>query len=139
MKKQFYFCILFTLFIFFTSCSEDNPLGPNNNLYQYIAFDKSGNPIVSGYLRIEFVDSSDVTGHWDLKQISITENIGSQVGHGELRGVFTDGLLNIDLNPEMVDNNVVLSGTINSTSYHGNWTYYGFPGLINTGSFFAKR
>ena len=139
MKKQFYFFILFALFILFISCSEDNPLGPNNTSYHYKAFDKNGNLIVSGYLWIEFADSSNVTGHWDLKQINITESIGPQVGQGEFRGVFTDGLLNIDLNPDMVDNNVVLSGTINNTSYQGNWIYYGFAGLINTGSFFAKR
>ncbi|MCL6100815.1 MAG: hypothetical protein M1391_19830 [Bacteroidetes bacterium] len=49
------------------------------------------------------------------------------------------GTVSINLNPNFVDNNVVLQGTMSSDGFNGKWEWIGFAGKLNGGSFNAVR
>lgn len=127
-------------FLFFFSCSDDSPTNSSFGSYKYTGYDSSGNKIISGYLWFESFDSSYVKGTWDFKLLSNKDNFGPQIGRGQFEGMKdTRGSLRINLNPEWIDNNVLLDGSILISTYRGSWSYIGFPGVINKGTFEAHR
>jgi len=63
--------------------------------------------------------------------------IGPQVGRGKLTGRVYGTTIGLGLNPDMVDNNVFLAGTIVGGRITGVWEYAGFPGVLNRGTFAA--
>ena len=108
--------------------------------YKYTGYDSTGNKIISGYLWIDSFDSSIVIGRWNLKIVQNEENIGPQIGKGSFEGMkVSHGSMRINLNPEWVDNNVLLDGSLLNSEYNGTWSYIGFPGEINWGRFEADR
>jgi len=122
-------CIAFNLFLLFSSCSEDSPTNSLTATYKYIGYNDNGNTVITGYLWIESVDSTTVKGRWDFKRIK-----------GNFEGIKdSQGSMSLNLNPEWVDNNVILDGSLLNSDYDGNWSYVGFPGVINSGSFEAKQ
>ncbi len=50
---------------------------------------------------------------------------------GNLIGEITDDGVRINLNPNMADNNVALSGKITAKVFRGDWSFSGFAGVIN--------
>jgi hypothetical protein len=48
-------------------------------------------------------------------------------------------VLSINLNPDYVDNNVLLTGRFSRTGYSGQWQWVGFRGVITSGTFQAVR
>ena len=108
--------------------------------YRYVGYDKTGgNKLVEGQLEITSVESNRVKGRWQLKAIGSPQNIGPQLGSGALEGEATNDGLKLNLNPNMADNNVTLAGKIEGRRIRGNWSYSGFAGLINTGTFDATK
>lgn len=115
--------------------SQDPPLGT----YQYTGFDKNGTKIVTGELRITAREGNKIRGEWRLRQIGKPEKIGPQIGTGALEGEIADQQIRINLNPQMADNNVDLTGKVAAALIVGTWSYSGFAGEINHGSFEARR
>jgi hypothetical protein len=84
-------------------------------------------------------DSVNVSGSWEFQKIGEPQQIGPQVGRGELRGVVDAERISIDLNPDYRDNNVILNGVVSGDTISGSWMYVGFPGPINSGTFQATK
>jgi hypothetical protein len=136
------------------------PAGPDNGNrdgveerlvqpFAYSGYDGGGRLAVQGVLRIVLDDSNDVTGTWELSTaVGVPpEGLGPQLGKGNLVGSM-DGLrIGINLNPNYIDNNVLLAGTcavapwkgIWITRITGTWAYVGFPGVLREGTFIAER
>jgi hypothetical protein len=57
------------------------------------------------------------------------------VGKGTLEGTALGDTLFLNLNPGFADNNVLLSGVLHGGSFSGTWTWVGFPGILNQGTF----
>ena len=132
--------IAFASFLLFSSCSEDSPTNSLTTTYKYTGYSANGNTVITGYLWIDSVDSTTVKGRWDFKSISNEENLGPQVGKGKFEGIKdSQGNMSLNLNPEWIDNNVLLIGSYLNSQYSGDWNYVGFPGVINTGTFEAKQ
>jgi len=125
----------------FSACKKETIVAPTVPLksFQYTAYDSSGVPLVSGTFNLYITDSSNVGGDWHFRKVGNSQNTGPQYGDGELAGGFSHGLLAINLNPKYVDNNVFLSGQYSATKYSGTWSYTGFPGVLNRGSFQAYK
>jgi hypothetical protein len=132
--------VLLVLFSILTGCNKDNRVqSVPSRTFQYLAFDTIGSLIVNGWMTMSIQDSSHITGEWHFKKVGNPQNIGPQTGDGTLSGGFDNGQLRINLNPNYVDNNVVLQGQMQSTTYNGTWIWSGYPGLLNRGNFHAMR
>ena len=128
--------------------SSDNPVATTSSLdkttveteaaYQYVGYSSDGLVIVRGTLTLSVSPVGRVVGRWELRGAN-PGRIGPQVGRGTLTGSFVDGILSINLNPQNADNNVLLSGRFNRTTYAGRWEWVGFPGVLNAGTFRADR
>jgi len=131
--------ILFILFPVLISCNEGiNDPVPDGN-YKYVAYDSLGAIISKGWLKIEAKDSSTIFGNWEINKVGNPQNIGPQIGKGELEGGFNDSILVVELNPNYVDNNVGLVGNPEKNKYTGKWYYSSFIGLTNWGRFEAVK
>ena len=115
--------------------SQPSPLGE----YQYTGYDKGGEKIVEGRLSIESLASTQIKGSWQLNKIGNPEKLGPQVGKGTFAGEIKEDRVTINLNPEMADNNVNLAGRIDGLNFRGTWSFSGFAGEINRGTFEARR
>ncbi|HEY0377357.1 MAG TPA: hypothetical protein VGC87_10400 [Pyrinomonadaceae bacterium] len=109
------------------------PLGE----YQYTGYGEGGAKIVEGRLSITSREGDQLKGSWELKQVGEPERIGPQVGSGELIGSVQGSEVNLDLNPNMNDNNVNLRGQVEGKRYTGTWSFNGFAGRISSGRFEA--
>ena len=134
-------CIILTLMFLLSACKQEysppEPIAANS--FQYKAYDTSGTLIVTGWFTLVNADSIHRTGEWHFALVNNYRAPGPQVGDGTLKGIITGGLLEVNLNPSFVDNNVFLTGTLNGNNYNGTWTWSGFPGLLNRGSFRASK
>jgi len=139
--KAIIISITFASFMLIISCSEDSPTNLLSTAYKYTGYDSSWNKIVTGYLWIESIDSIDVKGRWDFKLVSNCENIGPQIGKGSFEGTANQlGTLSLNLNPGMIDNNVLLECSMRLPyRIDGQWSYVGFPGVINWGRFEGEQ
>jgi hypothetical protein len=116
--------------------SKPFPMGD----YEYSGYDKNKAKIVEGSLSITSVESGRIKGQWQLRKVGNAQNIGPQVGKGDLDGQIKEDEITIDLNPNMIDNNVVLSGKFDEKkSFSGTWSFNGFAGGLNRGTFEARR
>jgi hypothetical protein len=136
MKTVILFLILLTVSIFI-SCEEDTPSNNARQVYKYTGYDSSWNKIIEGYLWIDSIDSIEVKGRWRFELVSNCENIGPQIGYGNFEGIANQlGTLSLNLNPGMIDNNVLLQCSMRLPyRIDGQWSYIGFPGVINWGRF----
>jgi hypothetical protein len=131
---------ILALFSILAGCNKDNRVqSAPSRTFQYLAFDTIGSLIVNGWMTMNIQDSSHITGEWHFKKVGNPQNIGPQTGDGTLSGGFDNGQLRINLNPNYVDNNVLLQGQAQSTTYSGTWIWSGYPGLLNRGNFHEMR
>ncbi|MFZ5517625.1 MAG: hypothetical protein ACOY90_13340 [Candidatus Zhuqueibacterota bacterium] len=124
------------------ACAGENALDSlalQENRYSYSGYDSTGVKIVQGWIEFQTTDSSTVVGQWELSPVGNPQQIGPQTGSGELSGGQVDGRIYMDLNPTYRDNNVVLEADYNREKLDGEWSYIGFPGVLNRGSFKAVR
>ena len=108
--------------------------------YTYTGYDSGGAVLITGRLNLVFSDTPEVSGTWDLAAAPgvPTQGLGPQVGKGLLTGRLEGSAIGLNLNPNFVDNNVVLTGTLSSQKIEGRWDYVGFPGIIRRGAFVAQ-
>lgn len=133
--------------LLFLQCGENSSGVPDSGLtlrdrtqgeFAYTGYDERGKEIVKGTLNIAVDDSNRVSGTWDLVLTDTTATmIGPQVGHGTLVGDVRLEGIGVNLNPDFVDNNVVLIGRWTTTGIAGKWQFIGFPGVLNEGPFIA--
>jgi hypothetical protein len=132
--------LVIAAFFILIGCEKDYPVqSAPSEYFQYMAYDTIGTPVVGGWMTINIQDSTHVTGKWHFNKINNPLKIGPHTGEGNLIGGFDNGQLHINLNPNYIDNNVFLSGKIQTTNYSGIWVWSGFPGPLNKGTFIAKR
>jgi len=139
--KAIILIIVITAVSFFSSCEDGSSTNSSMTTYKYTGFDSTGVKIIEGYLWIDSIDSVEVKGRWRFNLVSNCENMGPQIGKGNFEGT-TDmwGHMLFNLNPGMIDNNVLLEGSMQlSYRIDGRWSYIGFPGVINWGSFKAEQ
>jgi hypothetical protein len=142
--KTLQFVFVFLVAIVAMSCNNTSVIAPTNsvasdleiaigvsaeNVYAYVGYDSTGRVRDRGWLSIIVRDPARVTGEWQFN------NGRRQPLIGTLRG----NVLSCNLNPTMVDNNLLLNGTLDRTSYRGEWSYVGFPGVMARGRFIAQR
>jgi hypothetical protein len=139
--KALIISVTIAAFALFSSCSDDSLSNSAKQTYKYTGYDSSWNKIITGYLWIDSIDSIEVKGRWDFDPVSNGENFGPQIGKGILIGsVHPLGLMTLNLNPGMVDNNVILDGSLRLPyRFDGLWSYIGFLGEINWGRFEATQ
>ena len=139
--KALIISIALASFLLFSSCSEDSLTSSSLTIYKYSGYDSTGNKIITGYLWIDSIDSVEVKGRWRFYLVSNCENIGPQIGHGNFEGTANPlGTLSLNLNPGMIDNNVLLQCSMRLPyRMDGQWSYVGYPGVINAGSFEAHQ
>jgi len=140
MKTLIISFTLAALTLFF-SCGDDSPTSSSMRSYKYTGYDSSWNKIIEGYLWIDKIDSIEVKGRWRFHLVSNCDNIGPQIGHGNFEGTANMlGTLSLNLNPGMIDNNVLLEcSTRLPYRIDGHWSYVGFSGVINWGRFEGEQ
>ena len=138
--------IVFLLAYSLASFNCSNPVENKDGVYfpggkyYYSGFDSAGILVSQGWFSIEYTDSVNFTGTWQIDKLMPNADIGPQTGSGELIGNLDSLTVSIGLNPDMVDNNVFLRGTyMEQEGLSGEWTYSGFPGILNRGTFKAYR
>jgi hypothetical protein len=142
MRTITVFLLIITLSLSFYFCDKDDSInGPKipEGAYVYTGYDSTDVRIVTGWIKIVFNDSINISGEWELDKIGDPQNIGPQVGSGTLRGTYDRDKIYCDLNPDYVDNNVILRGEYDDKKTKGEWIYVGFPGIINQGTFKAEK
>lgn len=137
-----YIYLLFACF-FLACCTDKSPLKPPSSVpkgaYAYTGYDTSGTEIVNGWFTMVFSDSIHCVGEWHFKRVSGNQDIGPQIGEGELVGGIENGNVWINLNPTWADNNVFLNGRIAGDVYEGTWMWVTIAGPWIGGSFKALR
>ena len=131
------------LFIFllaaFVQCnqqpSEPVPVGA----YQYTSYDTLGTPMVSGWFAIQKTDSDHISGEWHFSSLARAKDVGPQTGDGNFAGTIDGNQMYMELDPQYIDNNLELSGTIQGNRYSGRWTWISFVGVTNHGNFEAVK
>jgi hypothetical protein len=89
-----------------------------------------------------FIDTdepSKITGIWNLQAMGSAERIGPQTGSGELQGRFEGDEISINLNPQYIDNNVCLIGSVEGECIIGLWQWISFDGPTNEGAFTVSK
>jgi hypothetical protein len=118
-----------------TQPPKTSPLGS----YRYTGYDRNGHKIVEGRLSITSIESDTLKGNWRFHKVRAAGKIGPQIGAGDLTGEVNEGEIYINLNPGMADNNVHLRGRIEGRRFHGTWSFDGFVGGMNKGTFEARK
>jgi hypothetical protein len=140
MKKICF--LLFFVFILFSGCREVTTQVDGKEIpkgaFSYEAYDKSGNLIIFGWLNLQ-IASNIVVGDWDLNEVSDGSAPGPYHGTGKLQGSTNGNYININLNPNYMDNNIFLSGQKNGDVIDGTWTYSGYVGNVASGKFHAVK
>ncbi len=125
-------CCTFT----FNGCQ--GALDPGMGIYNYRAYDPSGNLVVVGSLKFNQMDLEGVKGTWQMQNRDGASQTGIHELFGRFEGTLKGDALYLNLNPGWVDNNVVLSGRLSDGQYRGDWAYIGYPGVISDGTFEAQ-
>ena len=122
-----------------SSCELVTSSDDLSGTYSYSGYTENLTLIVSGSMELELNDEQEITGSWDFSAVTPTDDIGPQIGSGELIGAVEDTLIMINLNPQNADNNVILVGELEGNNLNGIWQYVGFPGVITEGKFQAEK
>jgi hypothetical protein len=136
MKKIF--VIIFSAFILF-SCKDKIVQPENTALFNYSGYDSSNTLISEGWLKINFEDSTKITGEWHIKKLNNSQNTGLGDESGSLIGGTNNKSVWLNLNPDYVDNNLFLVGVLSKNKFEGNWQWITFAGITNSGNFIAIK
>ncbi len=142
MKRLLYICLVAGALVA-AGCRRTLPVAPPYEglagTYSYTAYDSSGIAVVSGWLELAPKDSVQFTGEWHFKEVAKSHPVGPQIGDGELIGGIDGDAMWISLNPQWRDNNVFLNGTLEGTTYSGQWVWSTFAGPTTGGEFTAMK
>ena len=142
MKQKYILTLIIILSLSLYFCDKDNSINGikiPNGAYAYTGYDSTGVKIVRGWIKFDFNDNTTISGEWELDKIVDPQNIGPQVGSGNIIGSLVNDQLHLNLNPQFIDNNVFLTCPYNDQKLEGHWFYSGFPGIINYGSLVAEK
>jgi hypothetical protein len=103
------------------------------NTYSCRGFDSRSNLVVEGILNISVDTTNRVRGNWNLHNIELTPKIKSKVAHhvawpvgsGKLEGQIEKDEIAINLNPNVADGGLLLSGKMTATNILGTLTFCG--------------
>lgn len=125
----------------FFKCEDDNIVNPPpTGTYTFASFDQDGNKLVEGEFSVVYNDAKSFKGQWEFSSVENAENPRPQIGKGELVGEIRDNnVIYIDLNPGWADNNAYLNGTFENGNVQGEWSWVGFTGVPEKGTFTAKE
>jgi hypothetical protein len=132
--------IVLIFMIFICSCGNKDSITASKaeQTFYYKSYDLNHNLIVHGWLEIKFSNSDEISGTWNLQKVGNPEDIGPQVGTGELIGGLTNkDSIWIELNPEYIDNNLQLCGKYKISTITGKWIWSSYAGITNQGYFNA--
>jgi len=140
-----------------TAC-DDAPAGPETpaclpgvsqpaaiaGTLDYAAWSDSGTRLLEGVLAIAPQPNQHVSGTWSIHwaagaDTANANDIGPQLGSGDLIGVVQDTTVLVDLTPSFADNNVELLGCVTAAGFAGTWSHVGIAGEIAHGPFTATR
>jgi len=139
MRDLIFVILLLTLLFVVPGCNETTIEPLPTGAFAYTSYDSLGTVIARGWLSFDCHDSTYVKGDWSINKVGNPQRIGPQIGDGNLVGSFIEGKLNIELNPNFVDNNLSLIGVLEGNNYGGKWIYFSFAGNTNRGRFEAIR
>jgi hypothetical protein len=110
----------------------------------YVAWADSGTRLLEGVLTIAGQANQHVAGSWTIHwaagaDTANANDVGPQLGSGDLLGVVQDTTVLVDLTPNFADNNVALSGCITAAGFAGTWSHVGIAGEIAHGPFAATK
>ncbi|RMF07759.1 MAG: hypothetical protein D6762_06960 [Candidatus Neomarinimicrobiota bacterium] len=125
-----YACIL----PIFVGCQSSQP--PH---WSYTGYDSTGARVVTGWIELTPSPGDTLAGAWELEPVGSAEHLGPQIGSGSYTGHQEGMTVDINLNPDRIDDNVILRGNIVGDAMKGTWEYIGFVGRINHGTFRALR
>lgn len=120
--------------ILITACNDTTP-----SQWTYTGFDSTGTKILTGWIELNPHPGDTLTGEWKFDPVGNPSNLGPQMGTGTYRGTQTGLDIQLELNPNIVDNNVGLAGPVIGNAWSGTWTYSGYSGVINYGTFIAEH
>ena len=89
---------------------------------------------------IIYNNSKTFNGNWNFKAVGNLDNPRPQVGTGELIGeIDENNMVSVDLNPGWADNNAYLNGKFENGVLTGEWSWVGFAGIPEKGTFTASE
>jgi hypothetical protein len=112
--------------------------------HDYVAWADSGTRLLEGVLTIMGQSNQHVSGTWEIHLAAGADtanpnDIGPQIGTGDLIGVVQDTTVLIDLTPNFADNNVSLLGCVTAEGLAGTWSHVGMLGEIAHGPFATTK
>jgi hypothetical protein len=121
----FSFVILITL-----GCTDTGTLPESGKFgtFKLNMQDTLGVSFSTGSLTLIDTDSI-IVGSWSL----------SDGRSGKLIGTISNSHLEVNLNPEFIDANLILVGTLSAKIYSGQWFQIGFGGVMAQGLFIAEK
>ena len=132
MKKLFVLISLAITIVLNITCTEPNSPTidrPNGIFKGKIAlYDSSGTNPLQGNISLIRVNTTDFGGTWSLQNWQ----------SGKLTGTIDNMKTNINLNPNMIDDNTFLIGDFAGNTIEGQWFHSGVMGVNNKGTFVAK-
>jgi hypothetical protein len=139
--KKFYF-LFFLIITSIFSCRESTTQVDGSEVpkgaYFYEAYDKSDVMIIYGWFTMD-IQGNTISGDWNFKETSIGSSQGPHHGTGKLQGSKHEESISMNLNPNLVDSNIFLSGLMSGDVFDGTWTYSGYAGNLASGKFHAVK
>jgi hypothetical protein len=119
----------------------------------YSGYDEAGRVVVVGWISLDLVTiydqphvgtSGEFAGAWELHALVDPTRVGPQNGRGDLAGRIVEEGVAVDLNPDRVDDNVVLFGIFSAggpagAQYEGKWSWQRLGGVRAEGTFRATE
>ncbi|MGD8307704.1 MAG: hypothetical protein PVF17_13685 [Ignavibacteria bacterium] len=141
MKKTLSgFAILSLLLLLnFCAASEVYQEFPYGNL-QYRSYNFRGDLVGEGTLYISQSDSNSVTGNWNIRKVRDCNTCGTaQFGSGFLTGYIENDVMYINLNPDEIEVDTYLTGSVESGEFKGKWNWQDQVGFGYYGTFEATK
>lgn len=142
MKNRIIILLAVFLSVTVFKCENDDTIVSPlpGGIYDFTSFDENGDKLVEGVFSVLYNDSKTFKGSWEFKAVGNLDNPRPQAGTGELLGEIDENdLVVIDLNPGWRDNNAYLTGKFENGSFKGDWSWVGFTGIQEKGTFTAKE
>ena len=132
-------CLVIVLSAAFIRCNDQPTQPVPAGAYQYTSYDTLGAAMVTGWFAIQKTDSNHISGEWHFSPLAKTKDVGPQTGDGNFAGTIDGNQMYMEIDPQYIDNNLELSGTIQGNRYSGRWTWISFVGVTNHGNFEAVK
>lgn len=132
-----------SLLMMASGCNRETAMQPgslDHPMYSTTIFDAAGQSIASGYLAFnsEWDERAQLEGEWSFSPMQERDHINNPfTGTGHMEGTRHQDTLALNLHPGWVDHNLYLQGHFHGDSLSGQWTWVGFPGIIDRGRFAA--